>query len=94
MRSGVARLTCLLAGAFLAATMLPAEALARAGSGSSSFGRSLGHGGGYRTRGSGGHVFFFGGGGGGGGGLLLLLVILVVVMLIVASRRGGRRRRS
>jgi hypothetical protein len=63
MRSGVARLTCLLAGAFLAATALPAEALARAGSGSSSFGRSLGHNSGYRTSGSGGHLCFFGGGG-------------------------------
>jgi hypothetical protein len=72
---------------------LPAEALARAGSGSSGFGRSIGHGGGLRTRGYGSgshHVFFFGGGG--GGGLLLFVIIVVVLLLFLASRRRPRRR--
>jgi hypothetical protein len=77
-------------------TLLPAEALARGGSGSHSF-RSPSFGGGGRGFGrgfGGGHHFFFFGGGGGGGGLLLLLVIVVVVLLLISrGRRGGRRRR-
>jgi uncharacterized membrane protein len=95
-RTRVARRLWLLAGAALSlCALLPAEALARAGSGSSSFGRSVGRGGGMGYRGRGGyggpHVFFFGGGGGGG---LLLLLILVVVLLFAASRISRRRRRQ
>ena len=79
----------LLAAAFL--TLVPADALARAGSGSHSFsggGRSFGS-----SRGrayGGGHHFFFFGGGGGGGGFFLLLIILVVVAVMMS--RGRRRR--
>jgi hypothetical protein len=80
----------LLAAAILTLAALPSEALARAGSGSSSFGRSMGRGYGGRGGYGGHHLFFFGGGGGGG---LLLLVLVVVVLLFLASRRGGGRRR-
>jgi len=75
--------------------LLPADALARGGSGSSSFhSPSFGGGRGFgRGFGGGHHFFFFGCGGGGGGGLLLLIVIVVVVLLLVSRvRRGGRRR--
>jgi hypothetical protein len=83
-----------MAVAALCLAAVPAEALARAGSGSSSFGRSIGHGGGVGSRGRtyGTHHFIFFGGGGGGGGLLLLLVLLGL-LLFVASRRSRRRRR-
>jgi uncharacterized membrane protein len=92
-RSRVGRRLWLAVGGLRAVAAWPSPALARAGSGSSAFGRSLGRGGGYGGRGYGGghHFFFFGGGGGGGG--LLLLVIVVVVLLFLASRRGGGRRR-
>ncbi len=82
-------------------TLLPADALARAGGGSFGFkGRSPSFGGGgfgSRARGfGGGHHFFFFGGGGGGGGLLLILVIIIVVavVLFLMSRRGRGRRSS
>jgi hypothetical protein len=73
--------------------LLPADALARGGSGSHSF-RSPSFGGGRgfgRGFGGGHHFFFFGGGG--GGGLVLLVIVIVVLLLISRARRGGRRRR-
>lgn len=78
-------------------TLLPADALARAGGGSHGFsGHSSGFGGGgSRGRGFGGghHFFFFGGGG--GGSFLLIILIIVVVLFLVSRRRGrGRGRRG
>lgn len=73
-------------------TLLPADALARAGGGSRSF-RAPSSGGGYGSRGygrGGGGLFFFGGGG--GGGFLVLIVIVLVVLFLVS--RAGRGRRS
>ncbi len=77
--------------------LLPAGALARAGSGSSGFsGHSPSFGGGgfgSRARGFGsGHHFFFLGGGGGGGGSVLLIIIVIVVVVFLMSHRGGRSR--
>lgn len=69
-------------------TLLPADALARAGGGSAGFrGRSPGSGGG-RGFGGGHHFFFFGGGGGGGGFLLIIMIVLVVLFLLSRNRRG------
>lgn len=81
--------------AVLLLTLLPADALARAGGGSHSFGgRSPSFGGGGfgspgRGFGGGHHFFFFGGG---GGGSVLLIIIIIVVVLFLMSRRGGRGR--
>jgi uncharacterized membrane protein len=72
-------------------TLLPADALARAGGGSHSF-RSPSSGG-YRGSGrgiGGGHHFFFFGGGGGGGGFLLLIIIGLVVLFLVSRARRQR----
>jgi len=75
-------------------TLLPADALARAGGGTRSFRSPSFGGGGYRGRGvgHGPHFFFFPGGGGGGGGLLLLVIIIVVVVvfLVIRARRARR----
>jgi hypothetical protein len=69
-------------------TLLPADALARAGGGSAGFrGRSPGSGGG-RGFGGGHHFFFFGGGGGGG---FLLIIMIFLVVLFVMSRTRRRR---
>lgn len=70
-------------------TLLPADALARAGGGSRSF-RAPSSGGGYGSRGygrGGGGLFFFGGGGGGGGFLVFILIMLVVLFLLSRARR-------
>lgn len=68
-------------------TLLPADALARAGGGSHSF-RSPSYGGRGSGRGiGGGHHFFFFGGGGGGGFLLLIVIALAVLFLISRARR-------
>ena len=69
-------------------TLLPADALARAGGGSRSF-RAPSSGGGYGSRGygRGGGLFFFGGGGGGGGFLVFILIMLVALFLLSRARR-------
>jgi hypothetical protein len=73
---------------------LPADALARGGSGSHSFrSPSFGGGRGFGRGFGGGHHFFFFGGGGGGGLLLLIVIVIVVLVLLSRARRGGRRRR-
>jgi uncharacterized membrane protein len=72
-------------------TLLPADALARAGGGSHSF-RSPSSGG-YRGSGrglGGGHHFFFFGGGGGGGGFLLLIIIALAVLFMISRARRQR----
>lgn len=74
-------------------SLLPADALARAGGGSHSFGGGGGSRGSGRGFGGGGghHFFFFGGGGGGGGFFLLLIIIaLIVAFMIFRSRRQPR----
>lgn len=68
-------------------TLLPADALARAGGGSHSFRSPSGSRGSGRGIGGGHHFFFFGGGGGGGGFLLLIVIALVVLFLIARARR-------
>lgn len=76
-------------------TLLPADALARAGGGSHSFHSPSSGGRGSRGFGrgfGGGHHHFFFFGGGGGGGFLVLIVIVLVVVLFVIFR--ARRRRS
>ena len=67
-------------------SLLPADALARAGGGSRGF---RGPSGGGRGFGGGHHFFFFGGGG--GGGLLLLILIVLVVLFLISRGRGARR---
>jgi len=75
-------------------TLLPADALAKAGGGTRSFrSPSLG---GPGTRGGGRglhgpHFFFFPGGGGGVLGLLLLVVIVLVVLFLISRARRSRR---
>jgi len=80
-------------------TLLPSDALARAGGGSRSFSRP-GFGGGRSGRGFGGnrgfgggghHFFFFGGGGGGGGGILLIIILVGVALFFLSRRARGRR---
>lgn len=76
-------------------TLLPADALARAGGGTRGYSRSPGFGGGGGTRSygrgyGGGHFIFFGGGGGGGGFLLILLIMFVVLFLLSRGSRGRR----
>jgi uncharacterized membrane protein len=68
---------------------LPAEALARGGSGTHSF-RAPSSGGGFGGRGFGLHHFFFFGGGGGGGVLLTVLIVIAVMVLVSRSRRPRR----
>jgi hypothetical protein len=68
-------------------SLLPADALARAGGGSRGFRGPSGGGG--RGFGGGHHFFFFGGGG--GGGLLLLILIVLVVLFLISRGRGARR---
>ena len=75
-------------------TVLPADALAKAGGGTRSF-RSPSFGG-PGTRGGGRgfhgpHFFFFPGGGGGGLGFLLLIVIVIVVLFLISRARRSRR---
>ncbi len=79
-------------------TLLPADALARAGGGSRGFrapsygGGRGGYGYGGRPRGGGGFFFFGGNGGGGGGGFLTLILIFFVVMFLFSLSSRRRRR--
>ena len=93
--SMVRRLVAVGTGLLTWLALVPADALARAGGGSHSFGGGGfgggGFGGGSRGRGFGGgrHFFFFGGGGGGSLLLIIVIVIIVVVLFLAARSRGG-----